>query len=208
MKPHTTQIFKGRKLTRTVVKNNILRIWEQTTTEDRYDWYDEAGIYALLLTDFLDYQEPVQTRLNKAVGVIAALSPVKTWSQNKQCAFDMVSTGDCGHMEQFKKKAREIIASDGSDETILSILNGRKISSFYLNIRYPERSEYITIDRHALSIALNEWITDEDYKGMTANQYEFFMQCYVLAAAKVNVTPLLMQSATWVRWRKIKQNYR
>jgi hypothetical protein len=111
-------------------------------------------------------------------------------------------------MKQFKDKAKRIIESDGSDEQILAILNGRKISSFYLNIKYPNKANNVTIDRHALSIALGYWVTDEDYRGMTANQYNFFVQCYTLAAMKVETTPLLMQSSTWVRWRKIKTEFK
>ena len=37
-----TQVFKGETLTYTRTKNNILRMWDQTETEDRQDWYDKA----------------------------------------------------------------------------------------------------------------------------------------------------------------------
>ena len=112
------------------------------------------------------------------------------------------------NIKAFKDKAKRIINSNGSDEEILKILNGRKISAFYLNIKYPNLSNNLTIDRHALSIALGYWITEEDYRGMTASQYNFFVQCFTLAAVKVGVTPLIMQSATWVRFRKIKKDYK
>ena len=199
-----TQVYKGQQLTRTVVKNNILRIWKMSSEEDRHDWYKDALAYASYVALYIDGKKAI----NKACGVIAALSPVKTWSHNKTCALDLVTTGDCGHMKQFKQKAKDILASDGTDETILSILNGNKISAFFLNIRYPDVANVITIDRHALSIALGRWITEEDYRGMTTKQYNFFVHCYVIAATQVGVTPLLMQSATWVKWRQIKSEYR
>lgn len=204
------QIFKSENLTRTKVKNNILKIWGLTGETERYNWYGEALKYAESLAVDIEILEESTDRtinINKAVGVLAALSPIKTWEQNKKCAFQMILTGKCGHTQLFVKKAQDILNSDGSDEAILSILNGRKISAFYLNIRYPEKANYITIDRHALSIGLGRWTTDEDYQGMTAKQYEFFVQCYTLAAMQVGVTPLLMQSATWVKWREIKTDY-
>lgn len=204
------QIFKGENLTRTKVKNNILKIWDLTGETERYNWYGEAYLYATTLAidiELLSGTTDTTANLNKAVGVLAALSPIKTWEQNIKCACQMILTGNCGHTKLFVDKAQEILNSDGSDETILNILNGRKISAFYLNIRYPEKANNITIDRHALSIGLGRWTTNEDYQGMTAKQYEFFVQCYILAAMQVGVTPLLMQSATWVKWREIKTDY-
>lgn len=198
----TTQLFKGETLTRTKVRNNILKVWEMTDQDERKDWYGEALEWAQVIATVNEVQ------LSKVVGVIAALSPRKNWNQNLTCARDMVVTGNCGQMELFKDKARRILESDGTDETILSILNGNKIQAFYLNIRYPKDSTVTTIDRHALSVALGRWTTDEDYTGITDNQYAFFVHCYEQASDKVGVSPLLMQSATWTKWRKIKQNYR
>lgn len=204
------QVFKGQTLSRTKVKNNILKIWELTEEGDRFDWYTEANSFCKQFDNSLQvlHQPKGEVIHSIACGVVAALSPVKTWEQNLKCAIQMLETGDCGHMKQFKDKAKRIIKSDGTDEAILDILNGNKISAFYLNIKYPEKANVTTIDRHALSIALGRWVTEEDYRGMTTNQYEFFVQCYALAAMKVNVSPLLMQSATWVKWRKIKKDYR
>ena len=190
--------FKGEKLTRTVVKNRIVKLFNETTNEQRYDWYQEAK----------DFAATLNTSHSKAIGVIAALSPVKTWSQNKVCAESFINGGSSYHMKQFEDKAARILASDGSDEAILTILNGRKISAFYLNIKYPQSGQNVTIDRHALSIALNRWVTDKEYSGMTANQYVFFQQCYILAAVELGTTPLIAQSATWVRFREIKHTYK
>lgn len=197
-----TQVFKGETLSKTKVKNNILRIWEQADSDERRDWYKEANCWATNVATTNNLE------VSKVCGVIASLSPVKQWKSNLKCAEDLITIGDCGHMKQFKNKAIAIVNSDGSDDQILSVLNGNKISAFYVNIRYPEKNKSVTIDRHALSIALGRWVTDEDYRGMTDKQYEFFVSCYVVASEKVNVTPLLMQSATWVKWRKIKSNYR
>lgn len=197
----TYQVFKGEVLSRTKVKNNILRIWNLTDETERYDWYANANKLAEIMANNND------TTKAKAVGVIAALSPLKTWEQNLKIARDFLLTGTAGHMGQFVNKAIQIVNSDGSDETILDILRGRKISAFYLNILYPNKANNVTIDRHALSVALGYWVSDEDYAGMTAGQYQFFVQCYILAAMKADTTPLTMQSATWVKWRKIKKDY-
>lgn len=199
--------FKGQTLTRTKVKNNILKVYNLTTEEERYDWYQEANEYSEVISKYISKDNSIKDK-RKACGVIAALSPVKTWKENKRQALQFIETGDCGHMKQFKDKAARIIDCDGSDEEILAILNGRKISAFYLNIMYPNKANNVTIDRHALSVALGYWVTDDDYSGITANQYAFFVQCYILASVKADVSPLVMQSSTWLRWRKIKTQFK
>lgn len=192
------QIFKKQLLTRTKVKNNILKIWNRTPDEEKYDWYHNANGTACYMAQYIEGDNP----MSKACGVLAALSPRKRWERNKKIAYDLITTGDCGHMELFKNKAIDVLDSSGTDEEIGAILRGEKIVSFYKNIKYPDSSDNITIDRHALSIALGRKISEEDYQGMTKKQYEFFKQCYVLAAKQVGVPPILMQSATWVNWRK------
>jgi len=195
-------VYKGQQLTRVKVRNNILRIFEMATDDDKYDWYSIANQHAAAAAK--DYNIP----LSCAAGVLAALSPRKNWKVNIQLMHEMLSTGNCGQIGMFKKKASDIMKSEHSDIAILEILKGRKIQAFYMNIMYPKKSNYVTIDRHALSVAMGEWIDEDFYRGMTSRQYEFFVQCYIFAAMKAGVSPLLMQSATWVVWRKIKKQYK
>jgi hypothetical protein len=61
----------------------------------------------------------------------------------------------------------------------------------------------LTIDRHAVSIAVGEKLSDDKLQ-MTAGQYEFFQETYRWTAAQLGVNPLILQSATWVVWRKMK----
>lgn len=194
----TKQIFKKQLLTRTKVKNNILKIWNRTNEKEKFDWYRNANGTARFMSEFIEGDRAMA----KACGVIAALSPRKRWERNKIVAYNLITTGDCGHMQLFKQKAIDVLNSSGTDEEIGAILRGEKIVSFYKNIKYPHDSDNITIDRHALSIALGKKISEADYQGMTKKQYDFFKQCYVLAAEQVGVSPILMQSATWVNWRK------
>jgi hypothetical protein len=197
------QVHKNIVLSRTKTVNNILKIWNLADKSDKYDWYRSANRFAGFL---FSLDEGIN--LNQAAGIIAALSPVKQWKQNKKCAIELILSGDCGHMKQFKNKALAILHSSGSEEDILKILHGQKIQNFYLNIRYPKLAIALTIDRHALSVCLGRWIDQTEYSGLTGKQYQFFAECYRIAALKLNVSPLLVQSVTWLVWRRIKQNYR
>ena len=193
------QVYKNVNLSRTKVKNNILKIWAQTYESERFDWYECAH-------NFAKNNTKNEVELSKFIGVIAALSPLKSWSQNKTLAYEVYNGKKTGHMVQFINKALNILNSDGKDCTILDILKGNKISSFYLNIRYFNDFQHVTIDRHALSIALGHKITNIEYSGITSKQYNFFVQCYIFTAKSLKINPLLLQSSTWVKYRTLKKD--
>lgn len=184
--------FKGKEYSRTKVKNNILKIWEKCSEVEKYDWYLEAYNFADMNTDN-------QTDLDKFIGIIAAFSPLKTWEQNKKLALKFWLGAKGGHFKCLVDKAQKIKDSSGSVDKILLILKGDKISSFFLNIRYYNKHSNVTIDRHALSIAIGYKISI----GLTSKEYQFFQDCYIYTANLLNVTPLLLQSATWVKYRTI-----
>ena len=200
----TKQIFKGEVLTRTKVVNRLVATYLKTGSEDRYDWYLDAHNYAIYLAKTFNVSVVV------ASGIISALSPVKRWEENKKLAFTFIKTGgDCGgHMKQFLDKARLILQVATTEEDVIKILNGRKIVSFFRNILHPNDPTLVTIDRHALSLALGVSSTDELYSGMTKLQYEFFVHCYQRAAEKLGISPLLLQSATWVYFRNNKKEWK
>lgn len=192
------QVFKGQLLSLNKVVNNILEVYNRAGEAFANDWYKEANEYASYLAAMHDV--PV----SKVCGIIAALSPVKKWHENKLCASTFLATGDAKHIKCFSQKAKDILESDGEVTTIAEILNGRKITAFFLNILNPNCSNAITIDRHALSIIVGYSVTDKQYRGITGTQYEFFVLAYHLAAKKAGISPILMQSTTWQQWRTEK----
>jgi hypothetical protein len=196
------QVFKGKTLyTKTVVRR-ITEVYNQAT--DHNDWYKEANDFAFQLSYRLWDKDPATRKQAhaKACGIIAALSPLKSWDENMNIAKLFVLTGQVKHTAVMGQKAKDILSSDGSLETISTILNGSKITSFFLNIYRPSTSQAVTIDRHAISIALGYSITDNF--SMTSKQYEFFQNCYRIASLNASIKPLQMQAITWVEWRKQK----
>lgn len=189
------QRFNNNILTRTKTVNNILRVYSKTSIDQRNDWYSEANDFCL------DLSERYHISNSIVIGILSALSPLKKWDQNKKITEDLIENKDCRQMRIFVGKALAILESDGTDKSILKILNGKKISAFYLNIKYPENNDTSTIDRHSLSIALGYKINDSEYN-MTKIQYKFFVDCYKIASKKANTTLLLMQSSTWQYFRE------
>jgi len=85
------QVYKNVNLSRTKVKNNILKIWSQTSENERFDWYESAHTFAKNNTIN-------EVELSKFIGVIAALSPLKAWDQNKSLAYEVYNGKKTGHM--------------------------------------------------------------------------------------------------------------
>lgn len=213
------QQFRNIKLTRTKVKNNIIKVFN--LCEDRHlnDWYAEAKLMAIEIAAKSWWPngagDPVSIRqgpfdlwTNKVVGFIAATSPTKRWEENLKIAKDFIYKGDCGHFVTVVNKCQHIYDSSGTDTEILGILKGPKTSRFYMSINYCLSYNGVTIDRHALSVALGYKISNEAFITMTKRQYEFFEECYIYTARSLGITPMLLQSATWQVFRERKKEFK
>jgi hypothetical protein len=195
--------FQGLTLTRTKTINNIVKAYEMADHEDKYDWYATANEIAVELAKRL----PDPLSLSMACGLLAATSPMKTWEQNIKCATNFIEHGQAKHTGMVQRKCEAIMSSDGTVDTIADILNGNKTVAFFHNIRFPSKFGHLTIDRHAISVGLGMWVSQDNMK-LTKNQYEFFVQCYTSAAWNMRTTPLKMQSATWSWFRKNKTDFK
>lgn len=200
-------MIHGEEWSRVQVKNNILAVWNATSYHDRFDWYGSANLFAHNVAS-LSNDMGRFTSVIKVCGVIAALSPMIQWKRNMELAQHVVLNPDrwekLGCLKNNAKKAYDIINSNGSEDAILAILRGKKTSAFFLNMLHPDKAISMTMDRHAISIALGRKIRKEEAKffQLTAGQYKFLVESYRWTAAKIGVNPLILQSATWVLWRR------
>jgi hypothetical protein len=188
-------------------KKNIKHIYARRIIEEENLWYWDNHWKGreIATSSRINWQEfhHCMLPLSKVLGVISSLSPRTNWNDNLKLAETHLKTGDCGTIGQFKDKARRILFSDGYDDTILSILNGNKIKSFYMNLMYPDEKEFVTIDRHAISIVLGREATNKE-RSLTDKQYQFFSECYKEVARELDILPNFLQSITWQAWKRIK----
>ena len=190
------QKFKGRTLTTIKTGNKIIKIFKQSNL-DGLNWYPEANEFAQILSNKFNVE------LIKVCGIIGALSPLKSWDENKRIAESFLSTGKSYHTKVMTKKCNDILNSNGTIEEITEILKGNKITSFFLNI-YDQNYNGVTIDRHAICLAVGEVLNDDSLQ-LSLNQYNFFVNCYRISAQKLGVQPHQVQAVTWVEWRKFKK---
>lgn len=193
--------FNGKTYTQKKCVDNILRVYHSPVANPELDsrWYNQAHDVAIQIAI------KTNTPVYKAAGVIAALSPKVLWDRNVRIAREFITTGTTGHTKLFLNKARDIMNAP-SIETINGILAGAKIQSFFMNIMFPNSNTgYVTIDRHAVSIAVGQALGENNLR-ITRNQYKFFVTCYEISADMLGQTlPQNVQSTTWVAWRKLKK---
>lgn len=185
--------------------NNILAIYSRARQKSKPSpvWYRKAYRYAKDLAMHTGHS------IDVTVGVIACLSPGVRWSTNMQDA-EAVLAGTPNYMPATYGhnvlKAYEVLACKTEREVVKVVRprhkSGMKCHNFFLNIRHPLTSGPVTIDRHAISIALGR--TLEHKEGMlTTNQYEVYADAYRQAASPTRLRPHELQAIVWEYWRTL-----
>ena len=187
-------------------KKNIKHIYikRKAIEENLWYWDNHWKCREISTSSTINWEEFYHCKvpLSKVLGVVSALSPRQKWEGNLKIAEKKIRTGDCGAITQFKTKANQVIFSDGHASEIWDILNGNKTQNFFMNLLYPDDKRYVTVDRHALSIALGRTCTDKE-QSLTDIQYEFFAECYKEVARDLDLVPNFVQSITWQAWRRL-----
>lgn len=184
--------------------SNILAVIAEATPEEYeegFGWYEAAHTFAQGLSD--RYHLPAR----QAAAIIAALSPQVSWERNLVLADTFCRTAECtGQTGANKDKARRLYEGE-APETVLrtptSPHSGQKVRAFFDNIADPRHSEAVTIDRHAVAIALGRTMQDSERGRVLSRRgvYENVAQEYREAAALLNLRPLQAQAIAWIVWR-------
>lgn len=180
---------------------NVLAVYNGASAQNMREglsWYLDAHNYARILCS--TYEVSVE----QAAGVIAALSPMNGWENNKRKAMQLISQGHgegCGLYRNVAKA--EAIMLGGWDIDPLDILGGDKVRAFYATILDPFGDIDPVIDRHAFDIAVGER-TDEKRRGILSRKgvYHEFANVYREAAKIAGIGSAQMQAITWVAWRE------
>lgn len=149
-------------------------------------WYERAHNECILLSQVFEVE------LSKVVGVVSALSPRNKWQRNLHDAWNFLDkpnldTKVCTFPRQ-RQKALDILASDGTDETITKILGGDKTKNFYCNIRYYRESQAVTVDVWAYrSVGLEH----------SKKNFRITELAYKEVAHDLNLQPHQVQAVVW-----------
>lgn len=213
---------------------NILRAFGSATLDEIHEgrnWYRSALNLAFELveqygTRFIDPEDSVERAVERAVAVIAVLSPRLSWTKNVELArwiYAEVHTALTNPpapvwtksvLDRFPglkangKKALSILLGIDPAE----VVSGPKVTAFFHAIANPNDPRGIVIDRHAFDVAVGR-VMDDRTRGVVLGRkgaYEQFVRAYVRAAEALQnefpgITPAEVQAITWVAWRRTKK---
>jgi len=165
-------------------------------------WYSDAQSQAHDIA--IKHDMPVYI----VVAVIAALSPNNKWTRNVLnadaligafIAGDAMETVKVSTYHKMKAKAWRILQEIPDYNGAKAILNGQKITSFFMDIM----GEFnVTIDGHARNIAYNERVgLTDDRTNIGIREYRALQDAYKDAAKQIGIMPYQLQAITWGVWR-------
>ena len=165
-------------------------------------WYSDAQSQAHDIA--IKHDMPVYI----VVAVIAALSPNNKWTRNVLNADELIGAfirGDgidtvkVSTYNKMKAKAWRILQEIPDYDNAKRILNGQKITSFFMDIM----GEFnVTIDGHARNIAYNEKVgLTDDRTNIGIREYRALQDAYQDAAKQIGIMPYQLQAITWCAWR-------
>ena len=198
---------------------NILEVYNLATLQEKADgitWYNDANKICKRLA------KKYGISLELVCYVMAALSPNNKWHRNitdtdrvllhfnNGYLRSMVNLYEAGEKDALKGIACTYTANLINAFRILEtgdvthIGKGLKTNNFAQNI-YTPKNDNVTIDYHAISIALGIRFTIESVNGkhFKGKNYETLANAYREAGVKVGLSASELQSLTWCVWRNI-----
>lgn len=163
------------------------------------EWYNEAHEFARTIGG---------RHFHRAAGVIAALSPMNKWPNNKEKAAmfyannGIVEWDGTANGIGLSKNVRKAIAIYNGEDA-LDVLGGNKVRAFFLTILDPSADNRPVIDRHAFDIAIGRRTNDAAKRVLERKgEYERFADTYRHGARLIGCSPSQLQAITWVSWRE------
>ena len=191
-----------------ITTKNIIAIYKLANASEikhGLTWYVNAN------ADCKRIATQLELPIHIVIGVVSALSPNNKWERNIVNAEDLciafINGQDMDSIKvstyhKMKQKAWHILETMPTYDETITILNGKKIVSFFRNISGDEQD--ITIDGHARNIYYN------DRQGLTTpntnikkSEYLDIQKAYLRASKKLGIKAYELQAITWVAWRRI-----
>lgn len=186
--------------------SNVLSVYETASADsirEGLSWYMDAHNFARTVGGGREWH------VARNAGIIAALSPLNGWENNKRKAAELISRRARITVEPGKPNgigigsnvAKAIAIYNGIDPLVA--LSGDKVVAFYKTILDPTGDFDPVVDRHAFDIAVGER-TNDKRRGILSRKgvYSDFARVYREAASIVGIGAAQMQAITWLSWRE------
>jgi len=197
----------------------VIRVYRSSPDTDLVtgmQWYRAAHAFCDELAD--EYSSLVPSAYHVA-GIVAALSPQVSWTQNKRLSRELIEMGSTTSRLERVQTAREIMQGDDPYIKLFDPKRqNRKVRSFFMNIAFPDWPKipeghqlpddianippHVTLDRHAWSMLYWDRTITDVLVAPTKEYYEWGRCVFVAAADQLGgILPHELQAVTWVVWR-------
>lgn len=187
--------------------SNVLAVYNNASADalrGGLSWYLDAHNFARMAGGGR------KRHVARNAGIIAALSPMNEWRNNKRKAAEFISLR--GRVVVAKGQPNGIGLGDNVAKAIriykgedpLDVLKGDKVRAFYRTILDPTGDIDPVVDRHAFDIAVGRR-TNDKARGILQRKgvYEEFANVYREAAKVAGIGSAQMQAITWVAWKEM-----
>lgn len=155
-----------------------------------FDWYERANDRAVDVARGLGYT------VEQVVGATAAISPMRSWEQNKIMVENLDWTGTYAN-----NSAKADLILSGADP--LDVLGGPKVRAFYRAILDPLDYNDAVVDRHTIGVYLGRQPTELERRRYGRGRSVVAIQsCFAKIAHEEGMFPHQLQAITWEEWRE------
>lgn len=181
----------------------LMRSLPEEVTQAK-SWYKDARLFCFKIAT----QHRISFR--KTCAIMAALSPRNKWERNKQDTETLIKwmlghdvTPSFATYGNMVNKAVKIFQSetDGKKE-MLKLLNGPKISNFFLNI-YDAESNCVTVDTWIHLAASGEYLPTKERKALNQKEFNEISDSVKELAIEHEMTAPEMQALIWVTFKRL-----
>lgn len=182
---------------------NVLRVFYQSEAaeiQSGLNWYETMGALACERMRATNRQRKLGHSLprNKCLGIIAALSPQKSWTRNLSLAESILYRSNIGVVKIQEEKGRKILGGEDPAD----VLKGPKERAFYECFAEYDTTRSVTIDGHTLNIWLGEYKSTADTK-VTPRLFKLCTRDFQAVADSVGLRPHQLQAICWIAWRRM-----
>jgi hypothetical protein len=186
---------------------NLLTIYNRANADEiraGMRWYrDELSLVQRQVKQIVkskskNERDGLRTDRRTVAGVIAALSPQKSWHVNVHSVLAVYEHGKYSHTGVQNAKAMRIMAA----EDPLDVLSGPKELAFFMCFYKHESTRRVVIDGHAYAAWMGEWINTTDAR-VTKRLSILAERDYQEAAEIMGLLPHQIQAIVWLAWRRI-----
>lgn len=187
-----------------IADQRIIAILEEASRQERYagmTWYQDA--HDMCHKWAIDYNIFSHSHV---AGIIAALSPQRSWESNLEIA-ELVLRGEtAGQLDHAIASAQAM--RSGVHPTVVLYekgMNNPKVRAFYENMDDPIHSLAVTVDRHVLGIVMDDFrAIQKAGLRITPGENAFLQERFRILAQGLGMRPNQLQAITWVVWKRLR----